>query len=35
MTEDGDIVNVDFTKSIIRSKHSFTYEEAQNRIDDR
>ncbi|SAL96893.1 hypothetical protein [Absidia glauca] len=34
MTEDGEIVNVDFTKSIIRSKHSFTYEEAQNRIDD-
>ncbi|CAO3652055.1 unnamed protein product [Cunninghamella echinulata] len=34
MTENGEIVGVDFTKSIIRSKHSFTYEEAQNRIDD-
>jgi exosome complex exonuclease DIS3/RRP44 len=27
-------VNVEFTKSIIKSKFSFTYEEAQNRIDD-
>lgn len=35
MTENAEIVGVDFTKSIIRSKHSFTYEEAQNRIDDR
>lgn len=34
MTEDAEIVNTDFTKSVIRSKHSFTYEEAQNRIDD-
>ncbi|KAL0075876.1 hypothetical protein J3Q64DRAFT_1773142 [Phycomyces blakesleeanus] len=34
VNENADIINVDFTKSIIRSKHSFTYEEAQNRIDD-
>ncbi|RUS19734.1 LOW QUALITY PROTEIN: hypothetical protein BC937DRAFT_87023 [Endogone sp. FLAS-F59071] len=34
ITEDAEIVNVDFKKSVIRSKHSFTYEEAQNRIDD-
>ena len=34
MTEDAEIVKTDFTKSVIRSKHSFTYEEAQNRIDD-
>jgi exosome complex exonuclease DIS3/RRP44 len=27
-------VNVDFTKSVIRSCHSFTYAEAQSRIDD-
>ncbi|KAI8071266.1 exosome complex exonuclease RRP44 [Gongronella butleri] len=34
MTDAGDIVDVKFIKSIIRSKHSFTYEEAQNRMDD-
>ncbi|KAI8365401.1 exosome complex exonuclease RRP44 [Radiomyces spectabilis] len=34
LNKDAEIVNVDFTKSIIRSKHSFTYEEAQARIDD-
>ncbi|KAI9020043.1 hypothetical protein CLU79DRAFT_756874 [Phycomyces nitens] len=34
VNENADIISVDFTKSIIRSKHSFTYEEAQNRIDD-
>ncbi|GAA5803489.1 hypothetical protein EDC94DRAFT_565135 [Helicostylum pulchrum] len=34
MNEDAEIVNVNFTKSIIRSKFSFTYEEAQTRIDD-
>ncbi|KAI9322216.1 exosome complex exonuclease RRP44 [Dichotomocladium elegans] len=34
ITKDADIVNVDFFKSVILSKHSFTYEEAQNRIDD-
>lgn len=30
----GDIVNVDFTKSIIRSREAFEYSEAQARIDD-
>ncbi|KAI8637191.1 hypothetical protein BD408DRAFT_478224 [Parasitella parasitica] len=34
MNENAEIVSVDFTKSVIRSKHSFTYEEAQTRIDD-
>ncbi|KAI8993271.1 hypothetical protein BDB01DRAFT_716146 [Pilobolus umbonatus] len=34
MNENAEIVSVDFTKSVIRSKFSFTYEEAQNRIDD-
>ncbi|CAM0142112.1 unnamed protein product [Umbelopsis sp. WA50703] len=34
MNEKAEIINVDFTKSIIKSKFSFTYEEAQNRIDD-
>ncbi|CEP19826.1 hypothetical protein [Parasitella parasitica] len=34
MNENAQIVSVDFTKSVIRSKHSFTYEEAQTRIDD-
>lgn len=34
MNEDAEIVDVKFTKSIIRSKFSFTYEEAQTRIDD-
>ncbi|KAG1452873.1 hypothetical protein G6F56_007710 [Rhizopus delemar] len=34
MTENAEIVSVDFSKSIIKSKHSFTYEEAQTRIDD-
>ncbi|KAI8575331.1 hypothetical protein K450DRAFT_262255 [Umbelopsis ramanniana AG] len=34
MNENAEIVNVDFTKSVIKSKFSFTYEEAQNRIDD-
>lgn len=34
LTKDAEIVNVDFTKSVIRSKHSFTYDEAQTRIDD-
>ncbi|KAI7900875.1 uncharacterized protein BX663DRAFT_515563 [Cokeromyces recurvatus] len=34
MTEDAEIVNTEFTKSVIRSKHSFTYDEAQTRIDD-
>ncbi|KAF7726252.1 exosome catalytic subunit dis3 [Apophysomyces ossiformis] len=34
LNKDAEIVDVNFTKSVIRSKHSFTYEEAQNRIDD-
>ncbi|KAI9331135.1 exosome complex exonuclease RRP44, partial [Pilaira anomala] len=34
MNENAEIVDVKFTKSVIRSKFSFTYEEAQNRIDD-
>ncbi|ORX46323.1 RNB-domain-containing protein [Hesseltinella vesiculosa] len=34
MTEEGEIVDVKYTKSIIQSKYSFTYEEAQTRIDD-
>lgn len=34
MNENAEIVKVDFTKSVIRSKFSFTYEEAQTRIDD-
>ncbi|KAF5106165.1 hypothetical protein DV453_004141 [Geotrichum candidum] len=34
MTPDAKIVNVDFTKSIIRSRHAFEYSEAQARIDD-
>ncbi|CAO3623431.1 unnamed protein product [Mucor hiemalis] len=34
MNENAEIVSVDFTKSVIRSKFSFTYEEAQTRIDD-
>ncbi|KAG0169487.1 exosome catalytic subunit dis3 [Apophysomyces sp. BC1034] len=34
LNSDAEIVKADFTKSVIRSKHSFTYEEAQNRIDD-
>lgn len=34
MTPQGEIVNVDFTKSIIRSREAFEYTEAQARIDD-
>ena len=34
MTPDCQVVDVVFTKSIICSKKSFTYEEAQVRIDD-
>ncbi|RUS28301.1 hypothetical protein BC938DRAFT_482045 [Jimgerdemannia flammicorona] len=34
MSKNAEIVNVDFKKSVIRSRHSFTYEEAQNRMDD-
>ncbi|KAK3819830.1 MAG: hypothetical protein J3Q66DRAFT_311579 [Benniella sp.] len=34
LDENAEIVNVRFTKSVIASKASLTYEEAQNRIDD-
>ncbi|KXS21332.1 Dis3 protein [Gonapodya prolifera JEL478] len=34
MTSEAEIVNVEFTKSVIRSKASLTYEEAQARVDD-
>ncbi|KAG6836902.1 hypothetical protein H0H93_001489 [Arthromyces matolae] len=34
MTQDAEIVNVRFTKSVIASKAAFTYEEAQIRKDD-
>ncbi|PVU95866.1 hypothetical protein BB561_001545 [Smittium simulii] len=34
LDKESNIVNVDFFKSVIRSKASFTYEEAQSRIDD-
>jgi exosome complex exonuclease DIS3/RRP44 len=34
MTEEGDVVKVDFFKSVIASKSAFTYEEAQLRKDD-
>ncbi|KAF5369035.1 hypothetical protein D9758_002962 [Tetrapyrgos nigripes] len=34
LTPDADIVNVRFTKSVIKSKAAFTYEEAQIRKDD-
>lgn len=34
MTPEGTIVNVRFTKSVIASKASFSYEEAQIRKDD-
>lgn len=34
LNENAEIVSVDFCKSIIKSKFSFTYDEAQSRIDD-
>ncbi|KAK9474255.1 uncharacterized protein V1510DRAFT_412846 [Dipodascopsis tothii] len=34
MTPGADIVSTTFTKSVIKSKHAFSYEEAQLRIDD-
>ncbi|KAI9221724.1 hypothetical protein BC828DRAFT_380287 [Blastocladiella britannica] len=34
MSPDANIIKVEYTKSIIHSKASFTYEEAQKRIDD-
>ncbi|KAL8869894.1 MAG: hypothetical protein Q9174_003928 [Haloplaca sp. 1 TL-2023] len=35
MTKDADIVNIHFTKSVIRSREAFSYEQAQLRIDDK
>ncbi|KAL1634779.1 exosome catalytic subunit dis3 [Neofusicoccum ribis] len=34
VTPDADIVSADFTKSVIRSREAFSYEQAQIRIDD-
>jgi exoribonuclease R len=34
LTQDAQIVDVKFTKSVIASKYAFTYEEAQIRKDD-
>ncbi|ROV91262.1 hypothetical protein VPNG_09710 [Cytospora leucostoma] len=34
MNSDADIVNVRFTKSVIKSREAFSYEEAQIRVDD-
>jgi exosome complex exonuclease DIS3/RRP44 len=34
LTPSADIVSVDFTKSVIRSREAFSYEQAQLRIDD-
>ncbi|SCU99045.1 LADA_0H17194g1_1 [Lachancea dasiensis] len=34
LDEDANIVNVDFTKSVIKSREAFSYEQAQLRIDD-
>jgi exosome complex exonuclease DIS3/RRP44 len=34
LTPEAEIVNVRFTKSVIKSKAAFTYEEAQLRKDD-
>lgn len=35
VTKDADIVRSEFTKSVIRSKEAFSYEQAQIRIDDK
>lgn len=35
ITPDADIVSSDFTKSVIRSREAFSYEQAQLRIDDK
>lgn len=35
VTPDADIVSADYTKSVIRSREAFSYEQAQLRIDDR
>lgn len=34
MTPDADVVNVRFTKSVIKSREAFSYEEAQLRVED-
>ena len=34
LTPDADIVSTDYTKSVIRSREAFSYEQAQARIDD-
>lgn len=34
MTSNADVVSVEFTKSVIKSRHAFSYAEAQARIDD-
>lgn len=34
VTKDADIVRADFTKSVIRSREAFSYEQAQIRVDD-
>jgi len=34
MTGDAEVVSVEFTKSVIKSRHAFSYAEAQVRIDD-
>jgi exosome complex exonuclease DIS3/RRP44 len=34
MTSNAEIVSVEFTKSVIRSRHAFSYSEAQARVDD-
>ncbi|OKL60116.1 Exosome complex exonuclease dis3 [Talaromyces atroroseus] len=34
MTPNGEVVSADFTKSVIRSREAFSYEQAQLRIDD-
>jgi exosome complex exonuclease DIS3/RRP44 len=35
ITEDADIVSAEFSKSVIRSREAFSYEQAQIRIDDK
>lgn len=35
MTPEAEIVNTEFTKSVIRSKEAFAYKAAQMRIDDK
>lgn len=34
LNQNGEVLNFEYKKSVIRSRASFTYEEAQNRIDD-